>query len=127
MLCKNKEKENQRKVVSSLLILVCAFLTLITSFSRVGLLWFAGYETMVSSAIHPYQLVTSSIYNMVYALNPVILCISSTGYRLAFKETFKMWKNLFGRTFSCYDKSETLNGERSKRFPSVIVLSVTKA
>ena len=118
--------KKQRKVVTSLLILVCAFIILITSFSIVCLLCFVGYEKMGSLASQRYGLIGASIYYMVYALNPVILYISSTEYRLAFNDTFKVWKNLFGRTFSCYNKSKSLTEVRSKAFPSVIVLSVTK-
>ena len=119
--------KNQRKVVNSLIVLVCAFVTLSTPFSVLCLLWFVGYEKMVSSASQRYRLVTSSIYYMVYALNPVILYISSNEYRLAFNETFKVWKNILGRIFSCCSNGKSLNKKRSKAFPSVIVLSVTKA
>ena len=115
--------KNQRQVVNSLLILVCAFVILITPFGIVCLLWFMGNDTKASSANLRHRLVTASIYYMVYALNPVILYISSTEYRLAFNDTFKVWKNLFGRAFSCCSKSKSLNGNRSKQFPSVIVLS----
>ena len=115
--------KNQRKVVNCLIILVCAFIALTFPFYSALVL----SVFMITGDLYfslTFNVVTLCVHFMLYSLNPIILYASSTEYRLAFNESFKLWKHFFLRVFSCFKKSKLLNGDHSKTSLSVIALSI---
>ena len=63
-------------------------------------------------SISIFTTITLCIKFMIFSLNPIILYVSSTEYRLAFKETLESLKKFFFRVFSCFNKSKFLAYER---------------
>ena len=83
--------KNQRKVVNCLITLVCSFLALTFPFySSLMLVTFIKMTYFVT-----FHVIALCINFMLFSLNPIILYVSSTEYRLGFNETFKKWKNFF--------------------------------
>ena len=80
-------------------------------------------ETFDLFSISIFTKITLCIKFTIFSLNPIILYASSTKYRLAFKETFELFKKFFFRVFSCFNKSKFLAYERSKTPSFVIGLS----
>ena len=115
--------KNQRRVVNCLITLVSTFVALTFPF-HLALILIVVKKTLDLYITSIFSVITLCIHFMLYALNPIILYVSSTEYRLAFNETSKLWKNCFCRVFSCFKKSKSLNGDSSNTFPSVIVLSI---
>ena len=90
--------KNQRKVVNCLITLVCAFVALnFPNYLAAIIIVFT--KTLDSYIIFTFGVVSLCIHFMLYTLNPIILYVSSTEYRLAFNETFNMWKNFFCRIY----------------------------
>ena len=113
----------QRKVVSCLVILVCAFVTLTFPF------YFATILTVFMKTLEPYFIFTFSVitlcmYFMIFSLNPLILYVSSTEFRVVFNETLEFWQNFFCRMFLCFSKSKSFTSEPSKTCPVAITLSI---
>ena len=115
--------KNQRKVVNCLITLVCAFVVLTFPFNFATIL-VVFIKTLESYFTFTFSVITLCIYFMIFLLNPLILCVSSTEFRVAFNETLEYWQNFFCRMFFCFNKSKSLTSEPSKTSPVVITLAI---
>ena len=115
--------KNQRKVVNCLITLVSAFLALTLPHYLATTLTVFVKTLDHSYFTYTFGVVTLCIHFMLFSLNPIILYCSSTEYRSAFNEAFQCWRIFFCRFFSCFKKSKSLTGGRSKT-SCVIALSI---
>ena len=115
--------KNQRKVVNSLITLVCTFIAFYSPFYLANFLM-VFMKTLESYFIFTFSAITLCIHFMIFSLNPIILYVCSTEYRLSFNETLEFWQNLFCRIFSYFHKSNSLNGKHLKEPSFVIALSM---
>ena len=82
-------------------------------------------KSLESFFIVTFSAITLCIYFMIFSINPIILYVCSTEYRLSFNETFEFWqKSVSCGIFSCFNKSKSLAGKISKEPAFVIAFSM---
>ena len=115
--------KNQRKVVNSLITLVCTFTAFYFPFYLANFLM-VFMKTFESYFIVTFSAITLCIHFMIFSLNPIILYASSNEYRLAFNETLEFLQNLFCRIFLYFHKRKSFFAKHLKEPPFVIALSI---